>query len=234
MAGIFCKVRRARKTSRRLCRGLKSRLGRGWRRRSLLLRRCWSKFKGIAAGIAEGITEGIAEETPKGETPSRLAQARYWYRQAADAGTCRERSTTWGRSMRAETGGGVLLPQDYLPSRKALRAVSKRMSSEARVRSRVTISLDAAQHNLGTIYARGEGVALDDEQAFRWFFLAAVQDYLPSRKALRAVSKRMSSEARVRARGLVKDFLEPKIFDAKTREEEEQLGDVRCALRFDW
>ena len=122
--------------------------------------------KGIAAGIAEGITEGIAEETPKGETPSRLAQARYWYRQAADAG------------------------------------------------------LAAAQHNLGTIYARGEGVALDDEQAFRWFFLAAVQDYLPSRKALRAVSKRMSSEARVRARGLVKDFL--KRFPSTQKEREDK------------
>ncbi len=67
--------------------------------------------------------------------------------------------------------------------------------------------LAAAQHNLGTVYARGEEVAQDDERAFQWFFLAAVQDYLPARRALRAVTKRMSATERVRGRALVKDFL---------------------------
>ena len=67
--------------------------------------------------------------------------------------------------------------------------------------------LAAAQHNLGTMYARGDGVAVDDERAFQWFFLAAVQEYLPARKALRAITKRMSAEERVRARARVKAFL---------------------------
>ncbi len=78
--------------------------------------------------------------------------------------------------------------------------------------------LAAAQYNLGTVYARGEGVAQDDEQAFQWFFLAAVQEYLPARKALRAVSKRMSAEERVHARGLVKGFLKQFPGEQKARE----------------
>ena len=74
-------------------------------------------------------------------------------------------------------------------------------------RQAADFGLAAAQYNLGTIYARGEGVSQDDEQAFQWFFLAAVQEYLPARKALRAISKRMAAEARVRGRGRVKEFL---------------------------
>ena len=111
--------------------------------------------KGIGAARGIATPQGVATQgvvTQGVATPQR-AQARYWYRQAADAG------------------------------------------------------LAAAQYNLGTIYAQGEGVLLDDEQAFQWFFLAAVQEYLPARKALRAVVKRMSAEARVRGRALVKDFL---------------------------
>ncbi len=78
--------------------------------------------------------------------------------------------------------------------------------------------LAAAQYNLGTIYARGEAVAQDDEQAFQWFFLAAVQEYLPARKALRAVSKRMAAQARARARGRVKEFLKQFPAAQKARE----------------
>ena len=67
--------------------------------------------------------------------------------------------------------------------------------------------LASAQYNLGAIYARGEEVVQDDERAFQWFFLAAVQEYLPARRALRAITKRMEAEERVRGRALVKEFL---------------------------
>ncbi len=104
-------------------------------------------------GMEKGVEKGVEKGAEKGVETLQIQQARYWYRQAADAG------------------------------------------------------LAAAQHNLGTMYARGDGVAVDDERAFQWFFLAAVQEYLPARKALRAITKRMSAEERVRARARVKAFL---------------------------
>ncbi len=67
--------------------------------------------------------------------------------------------------------------------------------------------LARAQYNLGASYARSLEVSGNAERAYRWIFLAAVQDYLPARRALRLLSKRMSASARVIAHKSVRDFL---------------------------
>ncbi len=41
-----------------------------------------------------------------------------------------------------------------------------------------------AQHNLGLMLARGEGVGQDNERAFKWFKESAEQGYAPSQNAL--------------------------------------------------
>lgn len=67
--------------------------------------------------------------------------------------------------------------------------------------------LARAQYNLGATYAQGIDVKRDDEKAYFWFFLAAVQNNLQARKALRILSKKMPADARVRARKQVQLFL---------------------------
>src|SRR3990172_7889897 len=42
----------------------------------------------------------------------------------------------------------------------------------------------AAQHNLGAMYDNGEGVALDDAEAIKWYRMAAEQGYVEAQASL--------------------------------------------------
>ena len=52
----------------------------------------------------------------------------------------------------------------------------------------------AAQHALGIRYAKGEGVAKDDIEAYAWFLLAKANGHEDSREKISSLEKRLTAE----------------------------------------
>ena len=49
-----------------------------------------------------------------------------------------------------------------------------------------------AQYDLGVFYAKGEGVAKDDAEAYKWFLLAAAQGFEESKRLAATIEKYIS------------------------------------------
>jgi TPR repeat protein len=56
------------------------------------------------------------------------------------------------------------------------------------------------QYNLATCYLNGYGLPKDYVEAHKWYSLAAAKDYLPARKALPALERRMTPDRLAEAR----------------------------------
>ena len=65
-----------------------------------------------------------------------------------------------------------------------------------------------AQYNLGTMYAKGEGVPENYIKAYMWVSLAAAFGYKDEKKAKEVLKKRMSSEQIAEAQRLSSEWFE--------------------------
>jgi len=63
-----------------------------------------------------------------------------------------------------------------------------------------------AQHRLGTMYARGQGVAKDYEQAYAWYKVAAFQKSKRAKRKLEVIEAKLSLEQLRRGRWLAQDY----------------------------
>ncbi len=78
---------------------------------------------------------------------------------------------------------------DYMPAIQLFRPLATRGNAKA-------------QHLLGLMYHRGEGVARNPVRAFAWFSLAAAHGDREARAKLHEVSKTMTAEELSRARDM--------------------------------
>jgi localization factor PodJL len=63
-----------------------------------------------------------------------------------------------------------------------------------------------AQYNLGVCYAKGQGIAKDYIEGYKWLFLAAAQGDENKKKALSLLESRMSQEQIAEEKKLARDF----------------------------
>ena len=66
---------------------------------------------------------------------------------------------------------------------------------------------EAAQYNLGVMYAKGQGVPQDNVYAHMWFNLAAVDGYEDASKNRDIIAERMTTEALSKAQSLARECL---------------------------
>lgn len=59
--------------------------------------------------------------------------------------------------------------------------------------------LALAQYNLGVMYAKGEGVPRNDQEAYVWFSLVAVSDSSSEKQLRDAIGQKLSSAERAAA-----------------------------------
>ena len=122
--------------------------------------------------------------------PQDQERARMWFEKSASQGVM---EAQFALATMLEKGLGVPAPQ--VPQA----IYWYQQAAEA--------GLARAQYNLGATYAQGFDLERDDEKAYFWFFLAAVQNNTLARRALRILSKKMPADARIRARKKVQLFL---------------------------